>query len=375
LTSPSAALDVVIAGPVPPPAGGVTGFVALLSEAAAPGCRSLRVFDTSSHSNPSDAGTWSAANVLGGVGTSGRIAWQLRRETADVLQVEAGGYLGLLKAAGLVLASGHRAPVLSLHSPHIAADVALARPAGARVIAAAIRRCVAIRCMFGQQAADVTALVPEYPPDRFEIIRPFIPAGDREVVDPERRIATQPVRVLSVGTVGRRKGTFELLEAVARVRSSGLDLHCIVLGDEEREGELAELEAVVANHDLQGVVELRGRVPGEVVAQELADADIFALPSLAEGLPLAIMEAMRAGLPLLVTAVGALPEAIDQPELPPLPPGDVDALSDALARLVSDEPLRVRCARANLDRVQSHLSPASVVPHFLAMWERAASRR
>jgi glycosyltransferase involved in cell wall biosynthesis len=84
---------------------------------------------------------------------------------------------------------------------------------------------------------------------------------------------------------------------------------------------------------------------------------------------------MSMGLPLVVTAVGAIPDTVQQPDLPPLAPGDAEALESALVRLADDPGLRVRCADANIRRTREYLSPNVVVPLYIDMWRTAAHPR
>ena len=78
-----------------------------------------------------------------------------------------------------------------------------------------------------------------------------------------------------------------------------------------------------------------------------AQADLFVFPTRGDCLPLAVMEALAAGLPVITTTVGALPEAVTHGETGwVVPPDDPDALGGALTALASDAPLRARLSRS-----------------------------
>lgn len=146
---------------------------------------------------------------------------------------------------------------------------------------------------------------------------------------------------LVVGALGRltpRKGVHLLLEAAARLRATHPQVHFRVAG----EGELAaELMARITAQGLNDSFELCG--PQADVPGFLAGLNLFALPSLDECLPLVALEAMSAGLPVLATAVGGVPEAIEHDRTGWLiPANDVAALAGALERLLDDAPLRAR---------------------------------
>ncbi len=138
-----------------------------------------------------------------------------------------------------------------------------------------------------------------------------------------------PMTGLHVGTVGRLvevKGQKYLVEAMRLVRDRGVEMSCTIVGDGPLE---AELRAQVAALGLDGVVTLAG-ASSEVPAW-LARFDLFCLPSLSEGLPMTLLEASAAGLPMLVTSGGGggiLIEAGAGGWV--VPPGDAAALADKL---------------------------------------------
>ena len=149
--------------------------------------------------------------------------------------------------------------------------------------------------------------------------------------DPQDR---EDARVLALGRLGHRKGTYDLLEAVGRLTSSGHRVRLRLAGD-------GELEATASRAAELGVqIDLLGWIGPEARADELRRATVFALPSYAEGLPMGLLEAMAAGVPAVVTPVGGIPDAVtDGVEGFLVAPGDVDALTDRLARLLEDSAL------------------------------------
>lgn len=146
------------------------------------------------------------------------------------------------------------------------------------------------------------------------------------------------VRAVALGRLGVRKGSYDLVAAVAalppRVRAR---MHLTLAGD----GEVDGVRAAVAAAGVGDAVTVRGWVDPVGRDLLLAASQVFALPSYDEGLPMALLEAMAAGLAPLTTPVGAIPDAItDGVDGVLVPPGDVPALSAALARLVEDPLLR-----------------------------------
>ncbi|MDI3281475.1 MAG: glycosyltransferase, partial [Bacillota bacterium] len=111
-----------------------------------------------------------------------------------------------------------------------------------------------------------------------------------------------------------------------------------------------ELETLAAGLGFSSSVRFYGRRPWrEVLWRWMREADLFILPSLSEGMPLVLLEAMAQGLPVAATAVGGIPELITHERTGLLvPPGDATALASALRRLLADEGLRHSLSRAGL---------------------------
>jgi glycosyltransferase involved in cell wall biosynthesis len=162
-----------------------------------------------------------------------------------------------------------------------------------------------------------------------------------------------------------QKGHHLLFEAVAR--TPGLEsLRLVVVGD----GELRPgLEAAVAAHGLTDRVRFLGmrRDLGDV----LAAMDIFVLPSLWEGLPLSLLLAMGAALPVVTTRVAGIPEVVDDEVTGLLvPPGDAAALGAALVRLSGDAVLRQRLGGAARAMVLPRFGVEAFVRATTELYER-----
>jgi len=145
--------------------------------------------------------------------------------------------------------------------------------------------------------------------------------------------AAGPCRILFLGQVGERKGIYELVQALALVKDEYPDARLIVGGA----GELDYLARLAREYGVAANVELLGWIGDDERERQLAQATLFCLPSHNEGLPVAMLEAMAAARPVIVTPVGGIPDAIDDGDNGLLvPPGDVAALAAALRRLIGD---------------------------------------
>ena len=173
---------------------------------------------------------------------------------------------------------------------------------------------------YGVPLEKITVIPPGIDTARWDFERAARPSG--------------PVSLLFVGGDFARKGGDTLLEAFARLPRS-LDVHLHVVTKTRGVGE--GIPGVTVWHDIQ---------PNSAPLLGLfAQADLFVFPTRGDCLPLAVMEALAAGLPVITTTVGALPEAVTHGETGWIvPPDDAGALADALAALAADGPLRARLA-------------------------------
>ncbi len=158
-----------------------------------------------------------------------------------------------------------------------------------------------------------------------------------------------PFRVLSVGRMDPVKLQNVLIDAIAMVRDSGVDVALTILGDGKMR---AALEDQVRKHDLDRVVTMPGSVSLDEVYEQLAISDAFCLNSAMEGIPVSAMEAMTMGLPCALSAVAGVPElATDGVHALHVSPGSARELADAITALANDEELRRRLGEAAQVRI------------------------
>ena len=181
-----------------------------------------------------------------------------------------------------------------------------------------------------------------FAPTNVAVIRNW--TATRELLDiGAKRVVRRdsPVRLLFLGWLARDKGIFELIEACRRL-ASGRRFTLDIAGEGDAS---AEARALVERHELSEVVSFRGWLRGEHLLQALREADVLVLPSWAEGLPNAMIEAMSARLAVVVTGVGAVPELItDRVSGLVVEPRNADLLANALGEIIDDGELRERLA-------------------------------
>jgi len=168
-----------------------------------------------------------------------------------------------------------------------------------------------------------------------------------------------------LGKFGRRKGIFDLLEALGalKVHFPGIRLQCG--GDGDIPGVVARAEEL----GLSDCVEILGWVREAAKQRVLMEGTIYVLPSYAEGLPISVLEAMEAGMPVIATAVGGIPDAIDDGvEGFLVSPGDINSLVRRISQLLQDPDLRSRMGLAAKMKVAAFFSPTSVLPQIEALY-------
>lgn len=172
-------------------------------------------------------------------------------------------------------------------------------------------------------------------------------------------------RILFLGRADPAKGVDDLLAAVAALAPSFPAIRLAIGG----EGDQARLGQRAASLGIADRVEVLGWLNSEQKAGQLARASVFCLPSHAEGMPMAMLEAMAAGKAVVVSRVGAMPDAvIDGNNGLLVSPRDTRALAAALARLLSDEALRRRLGGRARQTVADRFAAPVVAARLAAVY-------
>jgi glycosyltransferase involved in cell wall biosynthesis len=274
--------------------------------------------------------------------------------TADIvhLQLVADPGLPVLRAAALNLAGSAGRAQLVAHVHSAVGNAGRPEIAGySRIDRLALRtlRRAQLVCTVSEAGTETMRAFAGRTP-----VRTVDNAIDVSAFTPTRPDCTPPT-MLFVGVVCRRKGTLQLARAARLLRERGLtDWRLVVVGGQGPTPE-PEYAEIVAEFVAAGLADsLVGPEHGPQVRDRLHDADIFVLPSFLEGQPIAIIEAMAAGVPVVSTTVGAIPDLVrDGVEGRVVEPGDVEALTDALAELITQPELRVRMGRAIRQRAEA----------------------
>jgi glycosyltransferase involved in cell wall biosynthesis len=176
-------------------------------------------------------------------------------------------------------------------------------------------------------------------PNGIDVQRCLDAASQRERKRADLGVADGTHLIVGVGNFVTLKGFHHLLEACAQLRntSEGNDVRVALVGD----GIMADkLRALAQDFGLTHRVTFTGRVSREQVPAFLCAADIVAMPSLQEGVPLALLEAMACARPVVVTPVGGIPDIVEHQKTALLvPPANPAKLAQALLTLMEDRAL------------------------------------
>jgi len=167
--------------------------------------------------------------------------------------------------------------------------------------------------------------------------------------------------ILFLGRLEQRRGIFELLEATASLRSALPDLRLVCAG----EGDHAAVARYAARLGIRDAVKLLGRVGPSGKRALLENAAVFALPCHGAGLPIGLLEAMAAGLPVVTSPTGGIAEAVaDGTSGFLVAPGDTATLARVLRKLLEDRALAQRMGAAARETVRLRHAPERTLPRL-----------
>jgi glycosyltransferase involved in cell wall biosynthesis len=207
-------------------------------------------------------------------------------------------------------------------------------------------------------------------------LRAHVPKANWQVVTngvqlPEiaRRDVAGLTKFLFLGNLTRRKGAFDLADAAEAATAQGANLQVILAGGEVVAGQRQELVNHIMQLRCHERIVLCGLLAGLDKERALAEADCLVLPSYAEGLPMAVLEGMSYGLPVIASRVGAIPEAVeDGSEGFLLDSGDVEGLSRCMLRLCAEPELRRQMGERARLRAEKYFNLDVVVGKIMTIY-------
>jgi glycosyltransferase involved in cell wall biosynthesis len=282
----------------------------------------------------------------------------------DLLHINMAERLSVLRK-GIIVHLGHALGlpiVLHLHGAEFAEHVRALSPGRLRRLQAMMGkadRIVVLGDYWRRFVVEELAL----PAERVAVLHNAVPSPE---VPPERATKGGPCRILFLGAVSQRKGVDVLLRAASQLARHD-DWQLLLAGNE-----VEDFRGVVQAAGLADRVRFLGWVDTTRAHQLLAECDVLVLPSRNEGLPMAILEGMSFGLPIVATPVGSICDAITDDVTGRLVPvGDDRALADTLRALIKEPVLRGRLGDAAHQRYEERFCLQSFNAHLADIFQAA----
>ncbi len=346
-------------GPVPRIYGGISAVAGAILDSDLPDRCDLTYLAEGTRQGP-------LAKLTSAVTALARLVWLLIGRQVDLLHLHVGGgssfYRHMLYAALGWLA---RTPVLlHWHVPGTgeAQDAGLSGGLQSRLGRWAINRAARVLVLSPAWAAALASLSGQPNAGQRMVVLPN-PVDCDLIQPPHDPAQRRPDVVLFLGDFSRRKGVRDLLAAAPAVLQRHPAARFVVAGG------APPADVAAYARPLGAAVHFPGFVRGVDKVRWLQEATLLALPSYAEGLPVAVLEAMAAGLPVITTPVGGVPDILrDGVNGLLTPPGDVPALADALSRLLADADARQSMGQHNRQQALEQFAVPQYVQRLLDVY-------
>lgn len=349
-------LELLVIGPVSPDTGGIARYI---SEQCTHLPENIRITTYDTAPPPGSGWRWVLRAVWSNLIDA--LAFPLGRPP-DIVHIHSSQDLSFYRKSFYVLVSAYlwrRPVVLHIHGPSFDEFVSSANPIARwlhQFIFDASETVIALSDYWKE-------IVSEYAAD--EKIEVLPNAVDAEWHTPQD---SSTPHVVFVSNHVERKGIIELIEAIDRLKSEhGLSFRVSIAGA----GPLSDRSERLA--EKYEDVEYLGFISEEEKQELLNDATIYALPSHADGLPIALLEGMAGGNAVVAGKVGAIPSVVGEEGGRLVRPGDVDALAEALADLVEDHEMTQKMCERNAETIQTDYTWSSVTDQLVDLYQSLVS--
>ncbi len=182
--------------------------------------------------------------------------------------------------------------------------------------------------------------------------------------------SAEPGRILCVGWINERKNTLGSVEAFARIASDFEDATLVIAGEAKESEYFNRVLHSIQKHKLADRIEMLGHIDRGRLTEELARAGVLLLPSRQENAPMAIAEAMAAGVPVIASNRCGMPYMIEEGRTGFLvDPESTDQIADRLSKLIGSRQLRTQMAEAGCQIAMQRFHPKAVAEKTKAVYE------
>ena len=321
---------------------GIGTYYQTLLGSSLPKYVNLRFIDTSARRRSgSETGRWSFSNVLSAMGDCVRFARAAFIHRPEICHIATTYGLSFLKHSVCVLVARLLGSKVLLH-PHCSFYFLYERRG--KVWQWYVRNLLGL-CqgvvVLSKEWQKLTEVVPNCPiyylPNAIDL-QSYVDVGTEKTESRNEKLCLQ---VLYLGHLGKEKGSFDLIEAAKIVLAQERGIVFDLVGLEQVPGDMERLKTQVMEAGLETLIHVQPAVTGTEKINLFRSADIFVYPSYHEGMPMAVIEAMACGLPIVATQVGGLPDLVC-PGLNGMlvPAGEPNQLANAIHQLVADPQTR-----------------------------------
>lgn len=366
---PSSIINVCLVSPLPPPYGGISHWTKLILDHSEKDSRAtLQVVDTAIRwREVHDLAFWKRV-IFGGmqlVRDFFKVSFCVSCMRPDVIHLTTAGRLGLIRDfAVVILGKIFKTPVVYHIRFGRLSDLFLFKNFEWRFFVLVAKYA---SCLISIDRKTFETLLSVFPENKVVLIpncfdpRDFIAPSSSTVQDCRKS-------VVYLGWVIPTKGIGELVEAWRLVRRSGWKLIVVGPGDKDF---ISGLRQIYDGDDIQFV---GGKSHPESI-EILRSSGIFVLPSYTEGFPNVIVEAMALGLPIVATAVGAIPEMIGEGRGVLVPMRDAVALSIAIRELIDNSDARKRLGELAQEKAYREYSVDAVYERYVNVWNTVSGSK
>lgn len=193
-------------------------------------------------------------------------------------------------------------------------------------------------------------------------------ASQKQLCSSDSGRATDPFDILFLGRIEPEKGCWEIIEAAKKLEKSVPGQIKFHLYGEAASPAVIESFTEKAGNGACKSVNFHGLVTGNEKHRALQEADLFILPSWAEGMPISVLEAMAYGLPVIATRVGALPELVDAEGGILIEPKNSQQLAQAILTLYNQRELGKQMGQVNQAKVKEHYSAENYIERLCSIY-------
>lgn len=367
---------ILVAGHLPPPPGGVATYYQSLLNSSLPERVDLHFVQTSTHKRElSQSGKFSLSNLIAAIQDCGRFAGAVIKYRPELTHIATAFGLSFVKHSLCVVIARVLGSRVLLH-PHCGLPALyFNRPRGwqwyFRQVVRLTNGMITLSTEWDQLKEIIPGCQVYYLPNAINLAK-YRGVYEQKIIAGQSSV---PLKVLYLGYLGTEKGTFDLLEACRETSAEQLPVMYDLVGDDMEPGDVEKIKKQVQENNLNGTVHVLPFAAGPKKMEAFCNADVFVYPSYSEGMPMAVIEAMACGLPVIATKVGGLPDLVSDGVNGILVESrHPDQLVSAIQRLCSNPDLRSLMGKNSFQRAFGEYDMEVLVPRLVSIYSQALQK-